>query len=135
MPRLYREAPLASIWEGSGNVMSLDVLRALVREPRSAEVFMAEVELGAGGDARLDAHIARVKRELCDFEQIETRARRVVEAMALALEGSLLVRHAPADVADAFCSSRLGDDGGLEYGTLPAGTAFTSIIERHRPQL
>jgi putative acyl-CoA dehydrogenase len=134
MPRLYREAPLASIWEGSGNVMSLDVLRALVREPRSAEVFMAEVQLAAGGDARLDAHIARVKRELSDFEQIETRARRVVEAMALALEGSLLVRHAPDEVADAFCGSRLGGDGGLEYGTLPAGTAFASIIERHRPQ-
>ncbi len=135
MPRLYREAPLASIWEGSGNVMSLDVLRALVREPRSGEVFMAEVQLAAGGDARLDAHIARVQRELSDFEQIETRARRVVEAMALALEGSLLVRHAPSEVADAFCSSRLGDDGGLEYGTLPAGTAFASIVERHRPQL
>ncbi|MFZ2049939.1 MAG: acyl-CoA dehydrogenase family protein [Solirubrobacteraceae bacterium] len=134
MPRLYREAPLASIWEGSGNVMSLDVLRALVREPRSAEVFMAEVQLAAGGDARLDAHIARVKRELSDFEQIETRARRVVEAMALALEGSLLVRHAPSEVADAFCGSRLGGDGGLEYGTLPADTAFASIIERHRPQ-
>lgn len=96
---------------------------------------MAEVQLAAGGDARLDAHIARVQRELSDFEQIETRARRVVEAMALALEGSLLVRHAPSEVADAFCSSRLGDDGGLEYGTLPAGTAFASIVERHRPQL
>jgi putative acyl-CoA dehydrogenase len=135
MPRLYREAPLASIWEGSGNVMSLDVLRALVREPRSAEVFMAEVELASGGDARLDAHIARVKRELSDFEQIETRARRVVEAMALALEGSLLVRHAPGEVADAFCGSRLCGDGGLEYGTLPACTPFASIVERHRPQL
>jgi putative acyl-CoA dehydrogenase len=135
MPRLYREAPLASIWEGSGNVMSLDVLRALVREPRSAEVFMAEVQLAAGGDARLDAHIARLQRELSDFEQIETRARRVVEAMALALEGSLLVRHAPGEVADAFCGSRLGGEGGLEYGTLSAGTAFASIIERHRPQL
>lgn len=135
MPRLYREAPLASIWEGSGNVMSLDVLRALVREPRSAEVFLAEVELASGGDARLDAHVASLKQELADFEQIETRARRVVERMALALQGSLLVRHAPAAVADAFCGSRLARAGGLEYGTLPAGTPFAEIVERHRPQL
>jgi putative acyl-CoA dehydrogenase len=135
MPRLYREAPLASIWEGSGNVMSLDVLRALAREPRSAEVFLAEVELAAGADARLDSHTASLKRELADFEQIETRARRVVEKMALALEGSLLVRHAPTEVADAFCGSRLTPDGGLEYGTLPANTPFSAIIERHRPQL
>jgi putative acyl-CoA dehydrogenase len=135
MPRLYREAPLASIWEGSGNVMSLDVLRALVREPRSAEVFLAEVELAAGGDSRLDAHVAKLKGELSNFEQIETRARRVVEAMALALQGSLLVRHSPSEVADAFCGSRLSSEGGLEYGTLPAGSAFEAIIERHRPQL
>ncbi len=135
MPRLYREAPLASIWEGSGNVMSLDVLRALAREPRSAEVFLAEVELAAGGDPRLDAHVVKLKGELSDFEQIETRARRVVEAMALALQGSLLVRHAPSEVADAFCGSRLSPEGGLEYGTLPAGSAFTAIVERHRPQL
>ena len=135
MPRLYREAPLASIWEGSGNVMSLDVLRALVREPRCAEVFLAEVELAAGGDSRLDAHVAKLKGELSDFEQIETRARRVVETMALALQGSLLVRHAPSEVADAFCGSRLSPEGGLEYGTLPPGSAFEAIVERHRPQL
>jgi putative acyl-CoA dehydrogenase len=135
MPRLYREAPLASIWEGSGNVMSLDVLRALVREPRSLEVFMAEVELARGADERLDAHVEALKGELSDFEQIEARARRVVEAMALALQGSLLVRHAPQPVADAFCGSRLAADGGLEYGTLPAGSDFGAIVERHRPQL
>jgi putative acyl-CoA dehydrogenase len=135
MPRLYREAPLASIWEGSGNVISLDVLRALVREPRSAEVFLAEVELAAGADQRLDDHIARLKRELADFEQMEVRARRVVEAMALALQGSLLVRHAPNQVADAFCGSRLDTAGGLEYGTLPAGAGCKAIVERHRPQV
>jgi putative acyl-CoA dehydrogenase len=134
MPRLYREAPLASIWEGSGNVMSLDVLRALAREPRSREVFMQEVGQAAGGDSRLDAHIEATERELQSFEQIETRARRVVESMALALQGSLLVRHAPNEVADAFCGSRLDPRArGLEYGTLPAGTDFTAIIDRHRP--
>ena len=131
MPRLYREAPLASIWEGSGNVMCLDVLRAMAREPRSWEVFMAELDHARGADRRLDAHLDATARQLGDFEEIQTRARRVVEMMALALQGSLLVRNAPAPVADAFCASRLGG-GGLEYGTLPAGCDVEAIIERHR---
>jgi putative acyl-CoA dehydrogenase len=135
MPRLYREAPLASIWEGSGNVISLDVLRALYRSPRSLEVFLAEVELAQGADTRLDAHVERLKSQFADPTTLESRARRVVEGMALALEGSLLVRGAPPAVADAFCASRLSADGGLEYGTLPAGTDFAGIIERSRPQV
>ncbi len=130
MPRLYREAPLASIWEGSGNVMSLDVLRALTRSPRSLEVFLAEVELAAGADARLDRSVQALKDQFAEPVTLETRARRVVESMALCLEGSLLVRHAPPALADAFCASRLARDGGLEYGTLPAGVDFESIIER-----
>jgi putative acyl-CoA dehydrogenase len=134
MPRLYREAPLASIWEGSGNVMSLDVLRALARSPRSLEVFMAEVEEASGADGRLDARVSELKRQFNDPDTLETRARRVVEAMALCLEGSLLVRTAPAAVADAFCASRLAADRGLEYGTLPAGTDFEAIIARSRPE-
>jgi putative acyl-CoA dehydrogenase len=133
MPRLYREAPLASIWEGSGNVMSLDVLRALTRTPRSLEVFLNEVEQAAGGDRRLDARVQELKGQFADPATLETRARRVVETMALCLQGSLLVRHAPAAVADAFCASRLGGDGGLEYGTLPADSDFESIIARSRP--
>jgi putative acyl-CoA dehydrogenase len=132
MPRLYREAPLASIWEGSGNVMSLDVLRALSRSPRALEVFIAEIELAAGADARLDARVRELKDQFADPETLETRARRVVESMALCLEGSLLVRHTPAAVADAFCASRLARDGGLEYGTLPAGVDFEAILERSR---
>jgi putative acyl-CoA dehydrogenase len=134
MPRLYREAPLASIWEGSGNVMSLDVLRALARSPRSLEVFLAEVEHARGADARLDARVAELKRQFSDAETLETRARRVVEGMALCLQGSLLVRDGAPAVADAFCASRLGADGGLEYGTLPAGTDFEGILARGRPQ-
>ena len=134
MPRLYREAPLASIWEGSGNVMSLDVLRALTRAPRSLEVFFEEVEQAAGGDARLDARVQELKGQFTDPATLETRARRVVEGMALCLQGSLLVRNAPAAVADAFCASRLAGDGGLEYGTLPAGSDFDAIIARSRPQ-
>ncbi len=135
MPRLYREAPLASIWEGSGNVMSLDVLRALARTPRALEVFLSEVELAAGADRRLDERIAELKGQFAEPETLETRARRVVESMALCLQGSLLVRNAPAAVVDAFCASRLAGDGGLEYGTLPHGVEFDAIVERHRPQV
>ena len=134
MPRLYREAPLASIWEGSGNVMSLDVLRALTRSPRSLEVFLGEVELAAGADGRLDARVAELKDQFADPATLETRARRVVESMALCLQGSLLVRHGDPAVADAFCASRLGGDGGLEYGTLPAGADFEAILARSRPE-
>jgi putative acyl-CoA dehydrogenase len=134
MPRLYREAPLASIWEGSGNVMSLDVLRALTRAPRALEVFLGEVREAQGADKRLDARVLELEGQFADPATLETRARRVVESMALCLEGSLLVRHAPAAVADAFCASRLGGDGGLEYGTLPAGSDFEAIIARSRPE-
>jgi putative acyl-CoA dehydrogenase len=130
MPRLYREAPLTSIWEGSGNVMALDVLRALSREPRALEVFFDEVEQARGADARLDAGVERLKRSFSDGESLEVRGRQVVEGMALCLQGSLLVRHSTKEVADAFCSSRLGGDGGFEYGTLPAGVDLRAVIER-----
>jgi putative acyl-CoA dehydrogenase len=135
MPRLYREAPLASIWEGSGNVMSLDVLRALVRTPRSLEVFLHELNQAKGADARLDAHLAKLESQFSDPATLESRARRVVESMALALQGSLLVRHGHPALADAFCASRLAGDCGLEYGTLPPGVDFQAIIERNRPQV
>src|SRR5262249_28953418 len=108
MPRLYREAPLASIWEGSGNVMSLDVLRALTRSPRSLGVFRRERERARGADARLDARVEKLKGAFADPQTLESRARRVVETMALCLQGSLLVRHGDDAVADAFCASRLG---------------------------
>ncbi len=134
MPRLYREAPLASIWEGSGNVMSLDVLRALTRSPRSLEVFVAELELAQGADARLDESVRRLKDQFADPATLESRARRVVESMALCLQGSLLVRNAPPAVADAFCAARLSGEGGLEYGTLPAGVDFEAIIARSLPE-
>jgi putative acyl-CoA dehydrogenase len=135
MPRLYREAPLTSIWEGSGNVMSLDVLRALARSPQTLEVFFAELELARGADRRLDAHLDGLRDEFSVLDDIETRARRVVERMALGLQGSLLVRYAPPAVADAFCAARLDRDAGLEYGTLPAGADFQTLIERGSAQL
>jgi putative acyl-CoA dehydrogenase len=134
MPRMYREAPLSSIWEGSGNVMCLDVLRALAHEPAVLESFLAEVDLAAGADPRLDAFVADLRAQFADPAGLEARARRVVERMALALQASLLVRHSPAPVADAFCAARLGGDAGHEYGTLPAGTDFEAIVARHTPQ-
>jgi putative acyl-CoA dehydrogenase len=133
MPRLFRESPLQSIWEGSGNVQALDALRALAKEPAVLEPFLAEIEAGAGAEPRLDAAIAAVRRELADPEQLESRARRVVERMALALQGSLLVRFGDPAVADAFCASRLSGDWGYAFGTLPAGADLGRIIERHRP--
>ena len=132
LPRLYRESPVNSIWEGSGNVNALDVLRALAREPESVAAFLAEVELAAGADPRLDAAIAKVKDELADGADQEPCARRLVERLALALQGSLLVRHGDEAVAAAFCSSRLGD-GGAVFGTLPPGLPLASIVDRHRP--
>jgi putative acyl-CoA dehydrogenase len=133
MPRLYREAPLGSIWEGSGNVMALDVLRAMRATPAALDAFLAEVDEAAGADARLDAFIARVRGALGDPDQLEHRARSVVEALALALQASLLVRHAPPAVADAFCAARLDGAGGLAYGTLPAGVDTAAIVARHTP--
>jgi putative acyl-CoA dehydrogenase len=133
MPRLYREAPLNSIWEGSGNVMALDVLRALSRTPEALQAFFAEVDLAAGADPRLDAFVDDLRAGFADTTDIEHRARRVVERMAQALQGSLLVRHAPPAVADAFCAARLAGDAGLNYGTLPAGVDTDAILERHTP--
>ena len=134
LPRLYRESPLNSIWEGSGNVNALDVLRAVEREPDALAAFVAEVELATGADRRLDVALEQLKNELGDTAEAELRARRLVERLALALQGSLLVRHGDPAVADAFCASRLGG-GGSVYGTLPHGLALRSIVERHRPAL
>ncbi|MFJ9928987.1 acyl-CoA dehydrogenase family protein [Streptomyces misionensis] len=133
MPRHYREAPLLSIWEGSGNVNALDVLRALGREPGSAEALFAELALARGADARLDAAVASLKTELAGADQFG--ARRLVERTALALQAALLVRHAPHAVADAFCASRLGGDWGHAFGTLPAGTDVDTILNRALPGL
>jgi putative acyl-CoA dehydrogenase len=136
MPRLFRESPLNSIWEGSGNVQCLDVLRAMVKSPASVEAFFAEVGEGAVAEPRLAAFATELRDEIPgDLETIESRARRVVEKMALALQGSLLVRYGDEAVADAFCASRLFGDWGQAFGTLPAGADFTRIIERHRPAI
>ena len=135
MPRLYREAPLNSIWEGSGNVNALDVLRAMVREPDSVAAFFEEVERARGLDPRLDRAIDEIKRDISNPESAEARARNVVEKMAKALQGSLLLRHGDPAVAEAFCISRLGGEWGSSFGTLPPQPSFPGIIERHRPQV
>ena len=132
MPRLYRDAPLNSIWEGSGNVQALDAIRTMRRDPESVEAFLAETALAAGADRRLDEAAAGLKSLLVAPDPAQ--ARRVLERMALVLQGSLLVRHAPAATADAFCAGRLGGDQGQAYGTLPPGVDTAALIERAAPR-
>jgi putative acyl-CoA dehydrogenase len=138
MPRLYREAPLGSIWEGSGNVAALDALRAVRKQPESAEAYFAELDRAAGADSRLDQAIARLHKELADPD--DARARHLAEALALTLQGALLARHAPPAVADAFIASRLADESGpwgwgRAYGTLPSGLGTAAIISRVTPEI
>ncbi|MGI8411677.1 MAG: acyl-CoA dehydrogenase family protein [Solirubrobacteraceae bacterium] len=146
LPLLYRDAPLGSIWEGAGNVCALDVLRAMVKDPDGLPSFLAECELASGGDARLDAHLGRVRAQTAALlvggaqrsperrlYESQFAARGVVEDLALALQASLLVRHAPPAVADAFCAARLGGGGGRVYGTLPSGVDARALVDRALP--
>jgi putative acyl-CoA dehydrogenase len=130
MPRLYREAPLNSLWEGSGNVNALDVMRILAKEPLAVEAFLHELSLAAGTDARFDSAQRALEANLLDRADRERRARRLVEEMALLLQASLLVRFGNPAVADAFCATRLGGDWGRTFGTLPASTNFRTIVDR-----
>jgi putative acyl-CoA dehydrogenase len=134
MPRLFRESPLNGIWEGSGNVICLDVLRAMGREPASVDAFREEVLAASGADAHFDAHCLRLDAVLADHDDLEGQARRIVEAMALALQASLLIRSGSTAVADAFCASRLDPDAASPvYGTLPSGVDAASIVARATP--
>jgi putative acyl-CoA dehydrogenase len=133
MPRLFRETPVNAIWEGSGNIQCLDVLRAIRKTPAVVHAYFAEVARAGGGHASLDRHFARLKTELRDSADIEYRARSLVDRMATALQAALLVQHAPPWVADAFCRSRLDGDGHHQYGALPADVEFDRIIERAMP--
>ncbi|AUG77027.1 acyl-CoA dehydrogenase [Kitasatospora sp. MMS16-BH015] len=132
MPRLYREAPLVSIWEGSGNVAALDALRAMGRQPAVVEALLGELDAAAGADRRLDAAVAGLRKELGDLTELEYRARRVVEQLALCFQGALLVRYGDPAVAEAFCASRLGGDHGGAFGTLPTGLDVEPILARAR---
>lgn len=129
MPRLYREMPVNSIWEGSGNVMCLDVLRAASRGPKAFEAYFAEVNKAKGGDTRLDAFVASLKQTAAQASIDESQARRFTEALALALQAALLVQHAPHVVADAFCASRIARDAGGAFGTLSSKVKIGEIIE------
>ena len=132
MERLYREAPLNGIWEGTGNVICLDVLRSMQREPETLEAFRGEIALARGSNARLDAFAEDLMRRLADPASLEPVARRVVEMMAFALQASLLLRHSSAAVADAFCATRLDGDWGRAFGTMPAGLDTQTIVDRAR---
>ena len=133
LARLFRESPLNGIWEGSGNVICLDVLRAMTKGPEVVEAFFAEIDRAHGADPRLDQFVLTLRDDLLDHEAVEARARDLVERMALALQGSLLVRDGDPAVAEAFCASRLAGQHRLAFGTLPQGFHFTRIIERARP--
>ena len=130
MPRLYREAPLMGIWEGSGNVSALDTLRAMATRPECIEVLFDDLAQSAGQDARLDSHIEAVRRQLADLETMQYRARKVAEDISLALQGSLLVRHGHPAVAEAFLATRLGGQWGGAFGTMPTGLDLAPILER-----
>ena len=134
MPRLYREAPVNTIWEGSGNVQCLDVLRAISKTPAVLDAFFAEVGQARGASAALDRYVAGLVNEMKDLHDAEYRARDLVDRMALSLQASLLVRHAPSFVSDAFCQSRLQQTGHHNYGSLPRGVDCTAILARATPK-
>ena len=134
MPRLFRESPLNGIWEGSGNVICLDVLRAMGRAPDSVDAFREEVLAAAGANPLFDAHCRRLDALLADPDDLEARARRIVETMAVALQASLLIRAGSTAVADAFCASRLDPSAASAvYGALPTGVDVAAIVDRARP--
>ncbi|BCH23775.1 acyl-CoA dehydrogenase [Mesorhizobium sp. L-8-10] len=134
MPRLFRESPVNAIWEGSGNVQCLDVLRAMRRTPETVDAYFAEVDLARGGSKILDRHIGSLRTDLRVTDDFEERGRDLVDRLATGLQASLLLRHAPTTVAEAFCASRLDSHGAHQYGALPKGTDFEAIIERSRPR-
>jgi putative acyl-CoA dehydrogenase len=142
LARLYREAPVNSIWEGSGNVVALDVLRALTREPAAAAAFAAELDLARGADARLDAAITRAVSAMQDAASasepstVQSGARALVEQLATTLQACLLMRYAPGDISAAFVASRLDGAHGHTFGTLPTdlvNASATAVIERTFP--
>ena len=134
MPRLFRESPINAIWEGSGNVQCLDVLRAMRKTPEVVDAFFAEVGRARGANARLDRWLDDLRRDLADPGEAEYRARGIVDRLALGLQAALLLQHAPHGVADAYCASRLADGGQRQYGTLPRGIDCAAIIVRATPR-
>ena len=134
-PRLFRESPVNAIWEGSGNIQCLDVLRAMQKSPASVHAFFAELARAKGGHALLDTHIQDLHKDFSDLSDLEYRARDVVDRMALGLQAALLVQQAPSYLSDAFCASRLGAGGHHNYGTLPRGLDCAAILRRATPEI
>jgi putative acyl-CoA dehydrogenase len=132
LPRLYREAPVNAIWEGSGNVICLDVLRAIGREPDSLPVLLDEIRSVSGSNDYIDRGLVELESELASHDTLERRARVVVEKMAVLLQAALLVRYAPAQVSDAFSASRLAGSGRV-FGALPSQVDLKTIIQRATP--
>jgi len=135
MPRLYRQAPLNSIWEGSGNVMCLDVLRAMSKEPECVPALMGELQSARGVDKHLDGYVDALAKDLANPADAEARARGLVERLALALQGTLMVKHGHPAVAAAFLRSRIRGEHGMAFGTLPADVDMGAIIERSTPKV
>ncbi|MGB8857320.1 MAG: DNA alkylation response protein, partial [Burkholderiales bacterium] len=133
MPRIYREMPLNSIWEGSGNVMCLDVLRAAGKTPHALQLVFDELALARGADARLDEFVEQLKKEFADDTHLESRARKLTEMLCLSLQGALLVRFAPGYVSSAFCASRLGKNFAGAFGALAPSCDFGALIARATP--
>jgi putative acyl-CoA dehydrogenase len=133
LPLLFRESSLNSIWEGSGSIQALDVLRALQRQPDTLDAWLAEIGTARGADPRLDGAIEDLLTALADLDQPDYRARRLAERLALVTQGALLLRYAPPSVGEAFCAARLGPDAGSTYGTLPRGVDAPAIVDRALP--
>jgi putative acyl-CoA dehydrogenase len=134
LPRLYRDILVNSIWEGSGNVQCLDVLRSIGKEPQSVEALLNEIKSASGANRNFDKFVRAVEMELFNVNDLEFRARRVVEKLALALQASVLIKNAPNFISDAFCNSRLSEGNHLSFGTLPVGTKFEKMINRSMPK-
>ncbi|WP_250656713.1 acyl-CoA dehydrogenase family protein [Alkalimarinus coralli] len=134
-PRMFRESPVNAIWEGSGNVQCLDVLRVMSKAPAAVEAFFDEIDRSKGANSTLDNYVLNLKQAFTDLSNIEYRARNIVDRLALAIQGSLLVRNAPSAVSDLFCASRLTSNGGHNIGTMPLSGDCAAIIDRARPNV
>jgi putative acyl-CoA dehydrogenase len=132
LPRLYRDIPVNSIWEGSGNVQCLDVLRSMQKEKESVGVLLDEIKSASGANSNFDFFVRNIEKDLLDADNLEFRARRVIEKLALALQASILIRNAPDFIGEAFCNSRLLESN-LSFGTLPIGVDVERIINRAMP--
>ena len=133
MPRLFRESPVNAIWEGSGNVQCLDILRAIEKQPEVLDAYFTELAKAQGADQRFNTFVRSLKSEFSDISTLQYRARTIADKMAVGLQGALLLQHATNDVADAFCASRLASNSGLNYGTMPSGLNCAAIVERGAP--